>query len=499
MRPAHTKTYSRIIAALLLSALLTVMLLLPAKAQPDSEWRTEAVDTYGFFISLSFDSSDNPHLAYDSGGQIKYACRSDGTWHIQTVGPGWYSSLALSASGYPRISYYDNGLKYALWNGTTWVVQTVSSGSGIGVYTSLALDSQGRPHISYADRNNGILKYATFDGSNWTIETIDSGMSYGYPHSSIALDKDDIPHIAYYSGGQLKYASKVNDNWASETVDSTSYTGGFCSLAFDRNNRPHISYWSYTAWKVKYATRSGSGWQITDVASGSYSRLALDLGGHPHIIYWDGNTNTARHAWHDGMQWQTEVIGTAGICGEENWRFAIAVDSDGQPGVAFAGQGIPLTYAERRAPTSSVVLIPDSGGSLAGSDGTVIAFPSGAVSATVLITHTPVAIAQPAYLFSIGRAYSLTAVYSDTGAPATLVPGQTYTVVVPYTDQKKGAAIEDTLALYHWDGSQWVKEASSSVDTVTNQVIARPGHFSLWAVLGETRRVYLPLVMKAYE
>jgi hypothetical protein len=61
---------------------------------------------------------------------------------------------------------------------------------------------------------------------------------------------------------------------------------------------------------------------------------------------------------------------------------------------------------------------------------------------------------------------------------------------------EKGPAIENTLALYWWNGSQWIKETSSVVDTAANTITAAPDHFSLWAVLGETRRVYLPLTLK---
>jgi hypothetical protein len=94
--------------------------------------------------------------------------------------------------------------------------------------------------------------------------------------------------------------------------------------------------------------------------------------------------------------------------------------------------------------------------------------------------------------------YDVTAVYSDTGQPAHLAPGQTYAVTVHYTDAEKGPAIEDTLALYAWDGSQWVKEPGSVVDPVAKTVTASPDHLSLWAVLGETRWVFLPLVLRGY-
>jgi hypothetical protein len=34
------------------------------------------------------------------------------------------------------------------------------------------------------------------------------------------------------------------------------------------------------------------------------------------------------------------------------------------------------------------------------------------------------------------------------------------------------------------------------VDGVANKVSAAPSHFSLWAVLGETNRTFLPMVLR---
>ena len=57
--------------------------------------------------------------------------------------------------------------------------------------------------------------------------------------------------------------------------------------------------------------------------------------------------------------------------------------------------------------------------------------------------------------------------------------------------------IEETLALYHWDGEAWAAEPSSQVDAAGNRITAMPDHFSTWAVWGETRRVFLPLVLRS--
>ena len=50
----------------------------------------------------------------------------------------------------------------------------------------------------------------------------------------------------------------------------------------------------------------------------------------------------------------------------------------------------------------------------------------------------------------------------------------------------------------YWNGSEWVNEPSSVVDTANNTITATPNHFSSWAVLGETRRVFLPVALKNY-
>ncbi|MHC4757397.1 MAG: hypothetical protein ACYTE8_01955 [Planctomycetota bacterium] len=76
---------------------------------------------------------------------------------------GYDSSIAVDGNGNPHISYYDASnidLKYATFNGSKWILETVDSSGDVGRYSSITLDSKGRPHISYLDFANGNLKYA---------------------------------------------------------------------------------------------------------------------------------------------------------------------------------------------------------------------------------------------------------------------------------------------------------------------------------------------------
>jgi hypothetical protein len=142
------------------------------------------------------------------------------------------------------------------------------------------------------------------------------------------------------------------------------------------------------------------------------------------------------------------------------------------------------------------VTIAETGGSAAFQDGTVYNFPANTFNRTIILTHTtrlPEEVPSTGSLAGIGHFFDISAVYSDNGLPAQPEPGHTYTLSVHYTDPETGPAIEGTLALYSREGNQWVKEPGTSVDTANNIVTAAPGHFSLWAVLGETHRVYVPI------
>jgi hypothetical protein len=73
-------------------------------------------------------------------------------------------------------------------------------------------------------------------------------------------------------------------------------------------------------------------------------------------------------------------------------------------------------------------------------------------------------------------------------------PGQPYAITIGYTDEERGPVIESTLALFSWDGDQWIQEPTSAVDPGAHTITATPDHLSLWAVLGDTHRFFAPLV-----
>ncbi|MCL4442227.1 MAG: chitobiase/beta-hexosaminidase C-terminal domain-containing protein [Firmicutes bacterium] len=280
-----------------------------------SGWHSETVEFLnkaGSYTSLALDRGSRPHISYyeDISQDLKYAYRDNSGWHISTVDSennvGSYSALALDSANRPHISYYDStnikgktkilkeDLKYACWNGSSWLIEIVDSSGNVGSYTSIAVDTAGYPHISYYDHTKQSLKYAYKNASGWHTSTVDSLSNVGM-YSSIALDRSGRPHISYYNATAktLKYAFLDNSNtWRCVTVDKSNNVGVDTSIALDQQGRPHISYYDSAHKNLKYAYKDGDGaWYTVIVDSSGNSGLdtciALDSSGRPYISFFN--------------------------------------------------------------------------------------------------------------------------------------------------------------------------------------------------------------------
>ena len=123
----------------------------------------------------------------------------------------------------------------------TWNIQTVDSIGNVGYYTSLALSRSDQPCISYYDSTNQMVKYAYWDGSNWQKQNVgysESGISSC--QTSMALDNADNPCICYESHYNIEYASWNGSAWITEFVGY----GDAPSMVLDNSSNPNIC-WNY--------------------------------------------------------------------------------------------------------------------------------------------------------------------------------------------------------------------------------------------------------------
>ena len=113
---------------------------------------------------------------------------------------------------------------------------------------------------------------------------------------------------------------------------------------------------------------------------------------------------------------------------------------------------------------------------------------NGSSPSPVTLLHMPVysgnVPAAPSGAQFTGHTFAVYARDPNSDQPVTTLTG-TYTLEVGYTPEDIAGLNETTLSLFWWDGTQWVREAST-VDPAANTVSATPNHFSLWALIGYT-------------
>jgi hypothetical protein len=275
------------------------------------------------FISLALNSTDEPSVSFFSNddGTLRFGEKQSGVWSFITVdsdpfgATGFNSSLVLDASGNPRICYHSEGsaysLRYAARTGGVWFMQNVDVAGLTGYQCAMALDGNGYPRISYYSYTAGSLKFAYRNDSNdlgvWTTEVVDATgppNTNGFPDrlTSIAIDSQGNPHIAYYDNahGKLRYASKAGNTWTKTTVDAAGNVGGYVSLQLDATDQPFISYYDVDQQDLKFAHLAQGLWRVLRVDSvgdvGRWSSLRLGPEGDPYIAYSDATTGALKLA-----------------------------------------------------------------------------------------------------------------------------------------------------------------------------------------------------------
>ncbi|MFQ6061214.1 MAG: hypothetical protein ACE5KV_08005, partial [Thermoplasmata archaeon] len=287
-------------------------------------WKIYIVDK-GWRSSLDVDSSCTPHISYHtvSDRVLMYATRRGGKWSLQTVdnrsGSGHTTSLVLDSNDRPIMARLDvaphpdqGALKLTHLNESGWVSAVVVNRSSTDF--SLALNSRELPAITYfktyvPEKGWRALWIATLspDGT-WDHELVDSLGNLRY--SSLYIDSKDHYHISYEElGSELRYAYWNGSNWGVEKVDTEGVIGAWSSIGVDNNGKPHVAYYDGTHRKVKYATVVDDTWKSLSVDDMIGPGLSLDLDslGRPHISY-QGLDHHLRHAWWDNSSWRTEIV-----------------------------------------------------------------------------------------------------------------------------------------------------------------------------------------------
>lgn len=150
-----------------------------------------------------------------------------------------------------------------------------------------------------------------------------------------------------------------------------------------------------------------------------------------------------------------------------------------------------------RFPGQTTAQIGPMGGALSvAADQTTYLFPAGIFSETITVVHQPLMaeeLPETGDLMWAGHAFDLSS-QSVVRIPQ-LTPLAPFTVTVELSENQSWAIMTETLALYWWAGEQWQPLPDRVLQWSQRRVTATTDQWGRYALLGATRRLYLPILI----
>ncbi len=233
----------------------------------------DAIGT-GRFVGVALDAGDGVHTVEQ--GSVRYSSRtSAGSWlsSVPDAAGEGHASIVVGGGGLAQIAYNQGSagahtLQHGRYEPGGWVLSPIdTSAATVGRYPSLALSGSGNARVSYSDSAAGTLKYAEWDGSTW-LRFVAAAAGTGDIRSALALDGDEGNHIAYRNNGtgDVHLASApVPGTWANTVVDTGDMD--LPAIALDGLGHEHIAYVDMTRGDLKYASYDGISWSTQTVDS----------------------------------------------------------------------------------------------------------------------------------------------------------------------------------------------------------------------------------------
>ncbi len=267
-----------------------------------------------------------------------------------------YTSIGFNDSNIPFIAYHDTGngtgrgLSVKKFNGTQWdYVGSPAFSSGDASEITLSFDNSDIPLVVFNDDKEGnkvIVK--KFDGSNWK-NVGPRGFSKGrVNYLNLKTDTNNTPFAAFQDDGFLLNPAFVKmfdgNEWimvGGSQASSNNKTAEFLSLAIDKNNIPHLAYRERSPYKIAVKKLNGNTWENlsnNDVSPSPSTEIDIEFNtSNTLFIAFKGEFSKPTVKMFDGNEWV--LVGSSGLSSGGAFFTQMIIDSLDKIYVAYLDSG----------------------------------------------------------------------------------------------------------------------------------------------------------------
>lgn len=248
------------------------------------------------------------------------------SFNIVTKEAGHFGDFEIGTDGSLHFIYYDiayselieigYSLGYAVYSNGKYHANDHLAAKGNSYdrsfHAALALDKNNIPHIAYYYDNviTQSLRYTTLSNGTWVKEIVKSGNQLG-KNPDIAVDTNGAPYITCNGSSDMFYITNNN-------IFSTNIQFGGYKIKIDDNNVFHFI-------TTEYKILSNGFWNtenINEAPINSSWSFALDSSNNPHILYL--NNNSLQYYHKIDSSWVKETISDAYLPGGSSPDITIA-------------------------------------------------------------------------------------------------------------------------------------------------------------------------------
>ncbi len=223
-------------------------------------------------------------------------------------------------------------------------------------WVSLAKNTYGTPYVAYSDYSrkdaNNVGKASVMRYLGGTAGWVNIGnagfSSYGAEYTRLALDKKDVPYVAFIDNNPklnnpvtvMKYDSSIS-KWVPVGVPGFSNgTAWYPYITFDNLNTPYVSYRDQATGKAVVVKFDGRKWVKVGptgftIGSVDHPQIKFDTNNNLYISFQDWNQGGKVTVMkYDGIAAWT-VVGTPGFSKEESYGVSLFIHNN-VPYVSFS-------------------------------------------------------------------------------------------------------------------------------------------------------------------